>query len=195
MALDCLELEQIPEQLGHLLQEGVTLGKSPLHTPCLGTISEHGPTLRTVVLRHFNEQERTLACHTDRRSSKVTEVLEDPRVSWLFYDRDRKLQLRLAGNATVHKDDDFAQYCWSETQEQGRACYNTQTGSGKTVVKPAAAPDLIASREEEKAARSHFTVIACQIQFVDWLILSSKGHRRAQFQWRDSGWESTWVAP
>lgn len=194
-ALESLELGQIPEMAWELLREGVSSGRSPLHTPCLGTTGEHGPALRTVVLRHCIENERVIACHCDRRSAKVCEALDNPRATWLFYDRERKLQLRMAGPATVHLEDDFADRAWENTRDMGRACYNTITGPGKNLPAPAAAPGRINGEDEEQTARSHFAVIACRVEFMDWLVLSVEGHRRAHFHWRREAWQGNWISP
>jgi 3-hydroxyisobutyrate dehydrogenase len=148
-----------------------------------------------VVLRHCNEEQRMLACHTDARSAKVREAEADPRASWLFYDRERKLQLRLAGLLNIHIDDDFADSRWDSTTDFGRACYNTERGPGQRVPRPAGAPSLIGNGKDEQLARSHFAVIACRIEFMDWLVLSSRGHRRAHFHWREGGWQARWVLP
>ena len=194
-ALKDLDLQQIPEVCWHLLREGVDSARSPLHTPCLATIGEHGPSVRTVVLRYFDKEERTLACHTDLRSAKILEARTDPRGSWLFYDRERKLQLRLAGKLSVHVDDGFADSRWGATTAMGRACYNTESGPGQHVRRPAGAPGRISDDEGAQAARSHFAVIACRIEFLDWLLLSVKGHRRAQCHWREGQWKVNWVSP
>jgi hypothetical protein len=194
-ALKDLDLQQVPEFCWQLLREGVDTARSPLHTPSLATIGEHGPSARTVVLRYCDEEKRTLACHTDIRSDKIRETQADPRGSWLFYDRERKLQLRLAGKLSVHIDDGFADSRWSETTAMGRACYNTEPGPGQHVPQPAGAPGLVSDDMGEQAARSHFAVIACRIDFLDWLLLSVEGHRRAQCHWREDKWEASWVAP
>jgi 3-hydroxyisobutyrate dehydrogenase len=192
-ALEHLDLQRIPQVSWQLLREGVDSARSPLHTPSLATIGEHGPSLRTVVLRYCDEEERTLACHTDIRSAKIREARADPRASWLFYDRERKLQLRLAGELSVHIADDFADSRWHETTALGRACYNTEPGPGQRVPQPATAPGLISDDMGAQVARSHFAVIACRIEFLDWLLLSVKGHRRAQFHWRGDSLQASWV--
>ena len=193
--LEQLGLQQIPQVCWQLLSEGVDSARSPLHTPSLATIGEHGPSVRTVVLRCCDEEKRTLACHTDVRSAKVREARADPRGSWLFYDRERKLQLRLAGKLSVHIDDGFADGRWSETTAMGRACYNTEPGPGQNVPQPAGAPGLISDDKAALEARSHFAIIACRIEFLDWLLLSVAGHRRAQCHWRDGRWDANWVSP
>jgi len=189
------DLQQIQRVSWQLLKEGVYSAKSPLHTPSLATIGEHGPSLRTVVLRYCDQEQRMLACHGDIRSAKVREAEADPRASWLFYDRERKLQLRLAGQLSIHVDDDFADSRWDETTDSGRACYNTSRSPGQCVPQPAGAPSRICNEKDEQVARSHFAVIACKIEFLDWLVLSARGHHRAQFHWRACEWQASWVLP
>lgn len=194
-ALGALDLHQIPAITWELLREGVESAKSPLHTPCLATIGEHGPSSRTVVLRHSDNEQRVIACHGDIRSAKISEAEVEPRASWLFYDRDRKLQLRLAGRLMIHSQDEIADKGWDQTTALGRACYNTSLGPGQPIPGPAGAPDRISDENEGRKARSHFAVIACQVGFIDWLLLSVHGHRRAQFHWRKGQWDAGWVSP
>ena len=194
-SLKDLDLQQIPQECWKLLREGVSTVGSAMHTPCLATVGEHGPSVRTVVLRYFDEEQRMLACHTDIRSAKVREAEADSRASWLFYDPERKLQLRLAGQLSIHVDDGLADSRWDQTTDMGRACYNIASGSGQQVSRPARAPGRISDEKEARLARSQFAVIACRIEFLDWLLLSAKGHRRAQFHWRADELESSWVTP
>jgi hypothetical protein len=194
-SLKDLDLQQIPQECWKLLREGVSTAGSAMHTPCLATVGEHGPSVRTVVLRYFDEDQRMLACHTDIRSAKIREAEADSRASWLFYDPQRKLQLRLAGQLSIHVDDGLADNRWDQTTDMGRACYNTASGSGQQVSRPARAPGRISDEKEARLARSQFAVIACRIEFLDWLLLSAKGHRRAQFLWRADKLEASWVTP
>ena len=194
-SLKDLDLQQIPQECWKLLREGVSTVRSAMHTPCLATVGEHGPSVRTVVLRYFDEKQRMLACHTDIRSAKVREAEADSRASWLFYDPERKLQLRLAGQLSIHVDDDLADSRWDQTTDMGRACYNIASGSGQQVSRPALAPGRISDEKEASLARSQFAVIACRIEFLDWLLLSAKGHRRAQFHWHADKTEASWVTP
>lgn len=190
-----LSLQQIPRQSWKLLREGVSSARSALHTPCLATMGEFGPSARTVVLRHCDEEQRMIACHTDVRSAKIREAEADPRANWLFYDPGRRLQLRMAGMLSIHTDDEFADACWDSTTAMGRACYNTWSRPGEHVSTPAGAPGRISEESEARLARSQFAVIACRIDFMDWLLLSVKGHRRAQFHWRSGKLEASWVTP
>lgn len=194
-ALKRVKLDKIPEVTWKLLLEGVQRAKSPLHTVCLGSVGESGPCLRTVVLRQCVPDDRLIACHTDARSGKVSEVRSEPAVCWVFYDRERRLQIRLSGQASVHTDDAFADDCWARTRAGGRACYNTDIASGSQLDEPFRAPARIATPEQESEARSHFAVISCRIDFLDWLVLSATGHRRARFHWSDGRWNGAWISP
>ena len=195
MNLDALTLDQIPRVTWQLLQLGVERAADPLHTPCLATIDRDGPRLRTVVLRHVNAAERAIACHTDRRSSKVSEVLRAASTSWHFYDRDRKLQLVMSGTGTVHTDDAFADGCWERTAAGGRACYTRAERPGESVEQPPAAPVSVDCDAVEAAARDRFAAVRCHVTFLDWLYLSAAGHRRAQFRWHGERVVARWVAP
>lgn len=190
-----LTLEQIPEAMWQLLQLGCDRASDPFHTPCLATIGHDGPTSRTVVLRHVDAAQRLLVCHTDTRSSKAGEIQQEPRTSWHFYDRERKLQLRLAGATVLHTDDALADACWARCSERSRACYNTGIGPGQRVSRPPVAPSPIGSEPEEEDARSHFAAVVCHVTSIDWLCLSGAGHRRARFRRNGGSFIGTWVTP
>ncbi len=193
--LETFTLQEIPAAVWHLLESGVRSGADPFHTPVLATQSNNGPAQRTVVLRHVEANERIIACHTDRRSAKAREVLEDSRVSWLFYDSKRKLQLYLAGNASLHTGGIFFDRCWSQASENARACYNTALVPGQPIETPPVAPAKLRTDLEAALARDRFAVLACRVTFLEWLYLSWQGHRRAQFVWRDEQLSASWVTP
>ena len=190
-----LELDEIPDTVWRLLQVGAERASDPLHTPSLATIGHEGPQLRTVVLRHVDAGQRLIVCHTDRRASKAGEILQDPRTSWHWYDRDRKLQLRLSGTSFLHTDDPLADACWDRSTKRARTCYNTAIGPGQRVSRPPVAPPSIGSDPEEADARSHFAAIATRVTFIDWLFLSGGGHRRARYHWRSDGFTGSWTTP
>lgn len=195
MQLADIELADIPEAVWLLLQSGVEHASDPLHTPCLGTFGRNGPELRTVVLRHIDPGQRLLVCHTDRRSGKAREIIQDPRTSWHFYDRDRKLQLRMNGNAVLHTDDAFADICWEKSAARSRSCYNTASGPGQPVAGPPTAPSAIGSDLEAADARAHFSAIACHVKSIEWLYLSGTGHRRARMTFKGSTVAGGWLTP
>lgn len=182
------------------LVRGAERRAEPFHLGVLGTAGAEGPSLRTVVLRAAYPEQRVLLCHTDTRSGKLAEIRNDDRVAWLFYDANEKLQLRLRGKAAVRADDSLAQTQWQRTRPSARRCYLAIHGPGTTLATASAgwsppfdtrAPTLA----ESERGWAHFSVVACQVEVIDWLRLSARGHQRAQFVWHGTRWEASWVAP
>ncbi|MEM9208060.1 MAG: pyridoxamine 5'-phosphate oxidase family protein [Pseudomonadota bacterium] len=188
-------LESIPALAWTLLQTGVDVASSPLHTPSIATVGALGPMQRTVVLRFVDPAERLLICHTDRRAAKAREIIDKPAMSWHFYDRKLKLQLRLHGRGVLHTDDPLADACWERSAARSRVCYNTAVGPGTPVKRPPLAPGAIASEAEAADARSNFAAIACRVVFMDWLYLSREGHRRAILDLSRESATASWVTP
>ena len=183
------ELSRLDYIIWSLLAEGVCDAKSPFHTPALATLADTGPQVRTVVLRHADPQMRQIGCHTDWRSSKCREIENDNRVSWLFYDRERKIQLRLAGSVTLNKDDEYALKRWKYSSNSSRKCYASPHAPGTPLDEPPAA-----AIDPESGWRN-FSVLLCSVQVMDWLFLSATGHRRAVLALQHDAWVARWVAP
>ena len=190
-----LPLAELPAAAWKLLGDGVASARAPFHTPSLATFGDQGPEQRTVVLRIADASRRMLGCHTDARSPKIRQALANPRSSWLFYDRDRKLQLRLLGRLTVHTDDALADRRWADSRAMSRACYNTRLVPGTAVPEPPEAPAEIVRTVQDRAARAHFAVLSCEVSQLYWLCLDGRGHRRACLDWRDDRWVGAWAAP
>ena len=193
-ALMKVSLNGVEDAAWGLLAGAVRQARDPLHTASLATNDAHGPSQRTVVLRDVDRTTRTIACHSDRRSGKIAAVEQHGRSAWLFYDRERRLQLRLAGPTRVHFKDDYADTRWSASRPGSRACYNTQDGPGVALPSPPEAPSPPEDNTNARA-RANFCVIACEVDFVDWLVLSRAGHRRAQLIWNGQSFEPRWVHP
>lgn len=190
-----LALEAIPAAAWSLLQTGVNVAAHPFHVPTIATIGQRGPAQRTVVLRYVDVPQRIVVCHTDRRSSKAREIADSARMSWHFYDRKLKVQIRLAGRGVLHTDDPFADACWERSAARSRTCYNTAVGPGQPVAAPPIAPGSIGSEAEASDARSHFAAIACHVDVMDWLYLCGTGHRRALFEFAGAKTKASWVTP
>ena len=190
-----LPLEGIAEATWELLEEGVKRTSSPFHTPIIASTGEFGPVQRTVVLRHVDRRTGSLFCHTDRRTSKIRELAADNRMSWLIYDRERKLQVKLSGAADLHLDDATADACWSRSRPNSRTCYNTTIGPGQPAEAPPPAPPSVTSDDDGQNARQNFSAIRCDVQFIDWLYLTAAGHRRAFLCREGKEWRASWVTP
>ena len=176
-------------------------GPRPFRTPTLGTTNgAGGVALRTVVLRGADATARTLCCFTDRRAAKVAALSHHPHASWLFWDPDGGLQLRLSGSTTLHHHDALADQHWQRIPPARRKDYLGSVPPATPLPHPSDGlpPHLKGDHLTEAntaAGRDNFTVIVTQVDHVDWLLLARTGHRRAQFRYRDGQTDQRWVAP
>jgi len=183
-----------------MLKRGVGRFNNPFHWPVLGTTGKDGCNLRTVILRQFLLPHRILVCHTDARARKVQEIDHCSKVRWLFYHPGKKVQLRISGQATCHRDDPLAAGQWAAINITSRIDFCASLPPGTPVDRPSSGwPDLFLKKApvllESERSRRHFMVISCSIDSMDWLKLSPLGHRRARFDWDESGLNATWLIP
>jgi hypothetical protein len=184
-------LEDTLAQAFALLSRGVADRRHGFHTPVLATIGAGGaPEARVLVLRGFHAAGRRLRLHTDARAAKVAALEAEPRAALLFYDPGAQLQLRVAGHATLHRDDAVADDAWTGSREFSRMCYAIDPAPGTAVTAPPAAP------LDSGAGRPHFCVVMLQIHRLESLHLAASGHRRAGFDWDATGvLAATWLVP
>jgi 3-hydroxyisobutyrate dehydrogenase len=193
-------LDGVLKEVWKMLTRGATHFNDPFHWPVLGTTGSNGSSLRTVILRDFVAADRILVCHTDARAEKIREIKKSPSVSWLFYHPKRKVQLRISGQATLHTDDQFAEAQWAATKLTSRLNYCATEAPGTTIEKPSSGlPDFLLKKIptllETQHGRNHFMAIACRIESMDWLRLSTMGNQRARFEWNEDGLHATWLVP
>jgi pyridoxine/pyridoxamine 5'-phosphate oxidase len=183
-------LGELIELAWALLDDGVSRRNAAFHTPVLATLAEHGADARTVVLRAADAHTREVICHTDARSPKVVQLTDNPGVTWVFYDPQQKIQLRLRGPVTLYDNDELATRRWHASAPSSRLCYANSPGPGARIEQPESVNAL-----NEQHAYRNFQVISCQVQHLDFLFLSSNHHRRAHFSWRDGSWQANWLSP
>ncbi|QNA46374.1 pyridoxamine 5'-phosphate oxidase family protein [Lacibacter sediminis] len=186
------DLQAIEVSLWELLLESVKSFKAPFHTGSVATVYEQRPEVRTVVLRHADAEQKKLFFHTDTRSPKVRQLQINQQLSWLFYDKDIRMQLRLAAVAVIHTNDEVANEAWEQARLASRLTYTTSSASGTILT----APELINLSQTDvepeliTTARNNFCVVETTVQEMDWVLLHHTGNRRAlfnyntqQFQW------------
>lgn len=174
-----------------LLADAVPNRRSPFHTPTIASLDDAGgPSLRTVVLRGFDAEARSLRFHTDRRSDKARGIARDPRVMMHFYDAALHIQLRVAGRAVLHLEDAVADAAWEGSRSSSRMCYAAPDASGAIVPGPPAAPT------DSEIGRPHFAAVIIGFHRLEWLWLAAAGHQRARFIWDEAGiLTADWIAP
>lgn len=177
-----------------LLSEGADQRDVPFHTPTLATVGLDGqPQIRTVVLRGVDTDRWALRVHTDARSAKVPEIVANPAISVHGYDPHRKVQVRMMGRATVHRDDPIADDAWHHSPLGCRRIYRGLSTCGGALPSPY---DVTEERSGlAEAGRDNFCVVLCRIRSLEWLYLAAKGHRRARFVWQGDHLSGTWLVP
>jgi len=193
-------LHGILNEVWTMLKRGVTHSNDPFHWPVLGTTGKDGCHLRTVILRRFILPDRILVCYSDARATKAQDIGHDSKVGWLFYHPEKKVQLRISGQAKCHTDDQFADDQWAATKITSRLDYSTTHPPGTSIDKPSSGlPDYLLEKIptllDGERSRKNFMAISCRIDSIDWLMLGALGHRRARFDWDENGLSATWLIP
>jgi len=193
-------LEGVLHEIWSMLKRGVGRSQDPFHWPVLGTTGKNGCSLRTVILRQLILPDRILVCHSDARAAKANEIRRFNKVSWLFYHPKKKVQLRVSGQATLHTDDQFADEQWAKTGVTSRLNYCAVKPPGTPVDQPTSGlPDFLYNRIptllQSERGHKNFMSIACQIDTIDWLMLSVMGNRRARFVWDEHRLSAGWLVP
>ena len=195
-------LAELYEDVWFRLSNAASRARDEWHLPVLATTGSNGyPEARVVVLRSVDRSSRLINCHTDARSPKVKEICESPLASWVFYERESRVQLRLGGATTVHTTDEVADASWAATELSSRRCYLAPHGPSEHLSEwnPNLPPDLLKSapvEEESLPGRPNFTVLRTKIEWMERLELHHAGHIRSRWTWSDDGEVAgRWLAP
>ena len=174
--------------------DGVLRRNDPFHTPTLATIGSDGqPHLRTVVLRGADAGHWVLRFHTDVRSAKVSEIDANPAIAVHAYDPDSKIQVRMMGEAAIHRDDCAADEAWHNSPPGCRRIYRGLSDCGGTLLSPY---DVAGERPgSAEVGRENFCVVLCRMRSLEWLYLAARGHRRARFVRQGERLSGTWLVP
>ncbi len=187
------------------LVRAVRDAKHEWHLPVVATTGlDGGPQTRTVVLRGADVAAAggpTIRFHTDRRSGKIDEIARDPRVAMLLYERHRKVQLRIAGRASVHVEDAIADEAWAATAVSSRRCYLAPHAPSADL--PGWHPNLpedwrhaVPDESTCEAGRSNFAAVVVRVESMERLELHHDGHVRSRWRYRGEDLiESAWLAP
>ena len=190
----------ILDEIWALLTKGVTDRSEDFRLPVVVLNSHSGPDARIVVLRGAFQDRNTLRFHTDIRSEKIEFIKKNNEIYFLFYNKERKIQVRAAGNATIHYKNKTTEEAWKKTQVISRKCYLASNAPGTMSEVPTSGiPEKYEGKnvpiEESEIGYENFSIIESKIHTFEWLYLASKGHRRAKIKLTDQGSEATWVTP
>ena len=179
-----------PFQIIKLEWENINLGiqkaKHDYHSFIFSTVLKNSPDSRTVILRDFDEHKPAIWFHSDRRSKKISHLKENKNVSALFYDKSRKVQLRINGIADIEEDIEHHKKIWDSMRPESKLCYMGPYAPSQKINQfepntlKKSAHDL--DKEDEHLGLSQFCRIRIKIKKLDWLKLDYKGHQRLEFK-------------
>lgn len=184
----------------HLLQQltrATADRRHPFRLVTLGTVADFGANLRTVVLRKFDAATVTLTCYTDARSQKVGELAAHPTLTWLFWHPRQQWQVKAIGAVRMEQGTPRCHALWNNMHLGAKATYLTASAPGTTQLEPTSGlPADLATRPDAALLPTHFTIIDCTLERVEWLHLNGMEHRRARYERQlDGEWSGVWVTP
>lgn len=180
------------------LKEGVNKGNHPFHTFSFCTIINNIPSARTVVLRNVKKQNNIISFHTDIRSKKYNELQKNNNICALFYDKKRKIQLRLNGKTQIEYKSKLSEKSWDLMTKESKICYLAPIAPSTVIPKfspnlPSILPHQI-TKKDEQFGYNNFCLINIKISIIDWLKLDYKGHKRILFK-LGKNFKSNWITP
>lgn len=179
------------------LQKAIKDGKHEYHCFYLATINKKEPKTRTVVLRAVNENKNTLSFHTDLRSDKVKEIQSNRNVSALFYDKKRRIQIRIQGDAQLDKNSNKLKKIWSSMRPESKICYMGPFAPGEKLDQfqpnlPNHNAQNITTKNNKKGYEN-FCRVTIYLESLDWLQLEHSGHQRIYFSFNKNS-KPIWIA-
>jgi len=184
-----------------LLALAVTDRHHTFHTPVFSNKNQNNSLdSRVVVLRKFNENNLKLNFHTDFRSPKIINLKQNNNSSFVFYDFKLKIQLRIKTHSIINNKNNISKNAWELTLLSSRKCYLTEKAPGSITTLPEdGIPKHLKgkdpSKDESEKGYDNFAVIENQIQNIDWLYLTSSGHKRLNIDFENFEPVFKWIIP
>ncbi len=179
---------------------GSIKAKKEMQNATIANVNKHGVGMRTVVLRKVDTINKQLFFYTDIRSGKCKELIENPNISWHFYN-DAKVQIRLAGIATIETTGLKVEQAWQKSSVSSRKAYmgmeppTLKVQSPQTGL-PVKFSKILPTIDETEIGKKNFAVVTTQIHWMEWLYLGKNGHARAMFMYKGNNiTENSWLLP
>ena len=166
-----------------------------LHILNLVTIDKKNiPNTRNIVIRDFSEKKLTIRFHTDKRSSKISDIQNNNKISLLGYERKDKLQIRFDTEATILDSDEFLLDIWKSMYPMSRECYRVIESPGSKIK---SLEDIKFEEEDDQGLNGfeNFVAVSCDIQSIEVLYLHHAGHLRASYINNNGKLNGEWIVP
>ena len=192
------DFSEIKKKIWSMLNNAVKDRGSQFRIPVFSCGNNDNIESRIVVLRKSDENNNIVQFHSDIRSDKINILKKNPKASFLFYDKELKIQVRLKVEAIINHDNDVTKQSWEKTQHISRKCYLVDNGPGTISDEPTSGlkpehDNFDYTKEQSEEGYKNFTVIQCKINSIEWLYLAAKGHRRARFDLENN--KDNWLVP
>jgi hypothetical protein len=157
----------------------------PFRQPVVLSVDSHGlPSGRVLTLREANPDRHYLRFHIDRRSPKFAEWSSNPAIAAVFYDQQRRWQIRVRGHAELCFENTLARLAWDASHPMCKRTYLTLNPPGTEIdweqVSPY--PEGLARRRpndaESEEGYRNFAVLLFHVNELDSLHLVGEGHQR-----------------
>ena len=180
------------------LKKGATQRKHPFHLCFFSTISlseeKTEPETRIVILRDVDKETLTIRTNTDLRSDKVSQIKMSPITTMLFYEKEKKIQLRIKAESKLVSNKKEVEQTWNEAQEISKRCYYVPFPPKTKLEKPFSNESL--DLDNENLGLNVFGLIRSKLLEIDYLNLNYTGHVRCKFKLKKKGLiKSYWVVP
>ena len=194
------DLDKVYLKIWELLRIGLKNRDLPFHIPVFICGNKNRSDGRIVVLRGVDEKEKKIWFHSDIRSNKVNILKSNSEATFLFYDKNEKIQLRISGNTKINYQNNISKKSWEKTAHMSRQCYLGDKAPGSDVSIPTSGltsdvDNLKFTKKESEIGYKNFCVIETFIKSIEWLYLAAKGHRRAYFTLKNNLLEKKWLIP
>ena len=192
---------EIFEDIKKNLIRGVKDRKHTFHTPVFCNIGDQKAIeSRVVVLREFDSNNMILNFHTDFRSPKIADLMQNNNSLFVFYDQILKVQLRIKTISSINNQNIITEKMWEKTKLVSRKCYLTQKPPSSVTSLPEDGIDnnlkgKEPTLEESGKGYKNFTVVKNKIYQIDWLYLAASGHRRLKIILTDNEPSFHWIIP
>jgi pyridoxamine 5'-phosphate oxidase len=192
-------IQEIEKKIWSLLLDAVTNRDSSFRIPIFICGFQSDFDGRIVVLRKVDEANQLIQFHSDIRSDKIRSLKDNKNAAMVFYDKEKKIQLRFKVECIINYDNKITRESWVKTGHMSRKCYLVKDAPGTESLIPtsglkATSGGFKFTMKESEAGYENFTVIQCKIKSIEWLYLAAKGHRRARIDYNKNK-NHVWLVP
>jgi hypothetical protein len=190
--------DRIEEDAWRRLVRGADRRGDPMHLLVLATLDRaERPDARLMVLRGASRELSGLWFHTDGRARKARQIEVNRDACVVGYDPGDRVQLRIFGRCSIHRDDEIADRHWEQIDLAVCRTYGMPLPPGEPLPSPDPRVDAHHRRieaGEEMVGRENFAVIQLAVDAIEWLQVGDNIDYRALMRATD-GWRPVPLCP